>query len=113
MKPKPKANSQVPDYSKIDQSKMSLTEAQYVKLEADIKKVKYPTHAISNAQALSDKIGSFKNAKVRKELADRLKDYNSYRQVRGDGNCFFRAVAFSYFSAIAEPSVKNCFSMLD
>lgn len=48
------------------------------------------------------------------------KKINAYRQVRGDGNCFFRALAFSFitntkytkfdyiFTRIDEISLESC-----
>ena len=105
--------SKLPDISKISHSKVSIKEKDFKSLEAEIKKVQYPTHAISNAQDLNDKISHFKSTKVKKELSESLKFLNSYRQVRGDGNCFFRALAFSYISSLAEPSFTNCFAFLD
>ena len=38
---------------------------------------------------------------------------NAYRQVRGDGNCFFRSFAFSYLANLQSKRASEAFSMLD
>lgn len=101
------------DVSRISHSKIDIPDTQYRKLQAEIKNVKYPTSAISNAEDLEKKIESFTNEKVKKRLCEKLIKVNSYRKVRGDGNCFFRALAFSYISSIKEPKFYNCFKYID
>jgi len=60
--------------------------------------VKYPVRPISNAILLRKKMNDL-NQKVRIILPKHLNSkINAYRQVRGDGNCFFRAFAFSYIT---------------
>ena len=88
------------DLSRISHANTTIPESSYEKLLKEIQKVKYPVHAISAAQDLEAKIDSFKSKKVQKELSKVLKGLNSYRQVRGDGNCYFRALAFAYLNSL-------------
>ena len=84
----------------------------YPRCQEEIKLVKYPVQAISAAQDLTVKIESFKSVKVKEELEKVMEGLNSYRQVRGDGNCFFRAVGFAYIANKESTSIEECFSML-
>ena len=90
----------VPDISKISESQTSIPTQNYEKFMKEMEKVKYPVKAISAAQDLDLKIDTFKSTKVKGELKKCLSGLNSYRQVRGDGNCFFRAIGFTYLSHI-------------
>jgi hypothetical protein len=45
-----------------------ISDAEYQKLEEKIKLVKYPTHAISQAKALNEKIESLKNITIAEQL---------------------------------------------
>ena len=63
----------------------------YTKLKA----IKYPVRPISNAIILDKKLKSF-SPSIQTTLKKYIsKELNAYRQVRGDGNCFFRAFAFT------------------
>ena len=63
-----------------------------------LKAIKYPAKAISNAMVLKKKLNQL-NQSIRGKLEAKIdKNINAYRQVRGDGNCFFRALAFSYIT---------------
>lgn len=101
------------DYSITDLSKVTIRNWDAYSLERDIKKIKYPTYSISNAEDLEAKIESFKDENIRTELKAHLAHLNSLRKVRGDGNCFFRALAFCYLAEAIEPSVKSCFGLLN
>ena len=51
---------------------------------------------ISNANFIVKKLNTFPE-KIKSKLKNSIyKELNAYRQVRGDGNCFFRAFAFHY-----------------
>ena len=68
---------------------------------------------ISNAMYLKKKLNSFSPAiqkNLEKHLDARL---NAYRQVRGDGNCFFRAFAFSFIASKETYQFNSIFSHLD
>ena len=41
------------------------------------------------------------------------RNINAYRQVRGDGNCFFRALAFSYITNKKRVSFDEIFTNID
>lgn len=86
------------DISQITQAKLSIPISEYARLREEIKKVKYPIYAFSQAEKLEDKINTFKSEKVKEKLKEDLSSLNSYRKVRGDGNCFFRALGFCFIS---------------
>ena len=87
-------------------SSVELPTHDYLRFQEEIKLVKYPVQAISAAQDLTVKMESFKNKKLQEELEKAMEGLNSYRQVRGDGNCFFRAVGFAYIASKESTSIE-------
>ena len=74
-----------------------------------LKAIKYPVKAISVAIMLQKKMNQL-NPDIRKKLEKKMaSNINAYRQVRGDGNCFFRALAFSYITNKKIPYFKDIF----
>lgn len=47
---------------------------------------------------------------VSTKLTKLTQNLNCHRQIRGDGNCFFRAFAFMYISNLKTVDYKKCFS---
>jgi hypothetical protein len=59
------------------------------------------------------KVNSF-SQNIQKKLEKQVDEHlNAYRQVRGDGNCFFRAFAFSYIVNKQTVRFSQIFSFLD
>lgn len=78
--------------------KTTLTTEQVWEAQKKLKAIKYPVRALSNAVFLKKKLDHF-DPSTRDKLSKKMdKGINAYRQVRGDGNCFFRALAFSIIS---------------
>ena len=101
------------DRSKLS-SKRHLMSSEELKITRNnLKLIKYPVQPISNAMPIAKKINTLQS-----QPKNRLKEciypsLNAYRQVRGDGNCFFRAFGFSYIANIASTQVETVFSLLD
>lgn len=90
------------------------------KIHEELKAIKYPVPPISYAMHISkrkNQLAPKVKSKLDKALDPKL---NAFRRVRGDGNCFFRAFAFSYitncrhwrwesvFSHLKEVSMETC-----
>ncbi len=78
------------------------------------KSVKYPIKAIQLAKKLDSTLQAKfeKNPELLKQLLSKLSEYGSYRQIRGDGNCFFRAVAFFYLCSLKDIHYQICFPLI-
>lgn len=49
-------------------------------------------HSVSEVKSLSDHIEQYKgNPRLQASLRDKLHEYPYFREIRGDGNCFYRA----------------------
>ena len=80
-------------FGKSEYSEEAIKEAQ-----KQMKAIKYPVKAISVAMVVRKKLNQLK-PEVKRKLDKKMdNNINAYRQVRGDGNCFFRALAFSYIT---------------
>jgi len=80
---------------------------------AQLKAIKYPVRPISNAIFLDKKLKSFSPA-IQTTLKKYMsKELNAYRQVRGDGNCFFRAFAFTCIASKKKHELEGIFPLLD
>ncbi len=42
-----------------------------------------------------------------------LDPFNTYRKIRGDGNCFFRALAYGYLTNLKLSTLDQCFPFLN
>jgi hypothetical protein len=75
--------------------------------------IKYPVRPISSAIPRAKKLNHFSSA-INKQLEKELdSNLNVYRQVRGDGNCFFRAFAFTYISGLRSTRLEDIFPYLN
>lgn len=84
-----------------------------IEAQKKLKAIKYPVRAISNAVFLKKKLGQLKE-EPRKKLEKAIdRKINSFRQVRGDGNCFFRALAFSIISNKKTTKFEDIFEDFD
>lgn len=93
----------------MNRSKLSGNEL--TKLKDGLIGVRYPMNPIQAATALDTKINSLMKcdqAKQFSSLAEKY-GYNAFREVRGDGNCFFRAVAFITLHSLKSTSFSKCF----
>lgn len=78
-----------------------------------MKAVKYPAKAISIGMMIKKKLNQL-NPDIKGKLEKKMdRNINAYRQVRGDGNCFFRALAFSYISNKKRVSFEEIFTNID
>jgi len=97
--------SNISSISNLSYPQPLIPKSEYLQYSVRIKEVRYPTHAIDKAENIDKKIQSFKNENVRSKLKETLTGLNTYRKVRGDGNCFFRAIAFTYLSNARKETV--------
>lgn len=56
----------------------------------------FPNPNISEIRNLSTFIDSYPNEDLRDNFRKLGSDFRYYRAIRGDGNCFYRAVMFQY-----------------
>lgn len=49
------------------------------------------------------------SAQIRQFIEELSRSHRFYREVRGDGNCFFRSVAVEYFSLVKPRTVHEAF----
>ena len=47
--------------------------------------------------SMDEKINEYKNVEMRNNLELFKQDCSQFRSIRGDGNCFYRALAFGFF----------------
>ena len=101
------------DRSKLSSRQTAMSPAELKTTRDNLKRVKYPVQPISIAMPIDKKINALQPQPKSKLKECILSTLNAYRQVRGDGNCFFRAFGFSYIANIASTQVGTVFSMLD
>jgi hypothetical protein len=93
--------------------KTSLSTAEVLEAQKKLKTIKYPVRALSNAVRIKKKLDHF-DPVIRNKLVKNMdQEINAYRQVRGDGNCFFRALAFSIISNKKLTYFKDIFRYID
>ncbi|KRX06835.1 hypothetical protein PPERSA_11480 [Pseudocohnilembus persalinus] len=67
---------------------------------------------IGNLQSLDNFISEFQNFKMKKKLQEIKTIYPNYRQIKGDGNSFFRAFSFAYFTEVLKSQDNKEFQNL-
>ena len=72
-----------------------------------------PTHdSVTDPIMIEQMMEEYKNEEMRSALSALSSNYYRYRKIRGDGNCFVRAVAFSYLVALNKVDYQEVFSQV-
>ena len=68
--------------------------------------------SLSSRKQLWEMIVEFHNPKIKSSLDILRSKYRFYREIRGDGNCFIRAIAFLYITERRLKSWKEIFDQM-